>query len=542
MEWVDFIAYGLVFAKILLIVVGVIFFISGIDDLFIDLYYLIRAAYRRLFIKPKFPKRSEERLKSEPEKPLAVMIPAWQESAVIRPMLENTLRSLHYSNFRIFVGTYPNDPDTLREVDLVREKCDRVERIVCPHEGPTNKADCLNWVYQGIKLYEKLHGVQFEIFVMQDCEDIIHPLCYKLFNFLIPRKDMVQLPVMALEPRWYQFTPGHYIDEFAQLHYKDMVVRESLNHSIPAAGVGCAFSRRAFEVVAKSSHNQLFSVDSLTEDYDMGFRMREHGLKQVFVKFPVTRVASRRNFLTGRERPVAVDDMVCIREYFPVRFKAAMRQKSRWVVGIALQGWANLGWLDGVWTRYMLYRDRKSLVTNLMTLLGYVLVAVVVTVWTVTWVNPDAYRFPPLLEQGTWLWYLVLANAALLVWRMGFRAYCVFRLYGVAQALLSLPRMVWGNVVNFAATCRAIVLYLRYLRTGDLIAWDKTAHSYPSEKELTSYHRKIGDLLLERRLVTVTQLTQALDQQKSNARRLGEILTDMGALEDNELARVLQTQ
>jgi len=33
---------------------------------------------------------------------------------------------------------------------------------------------------------------------MQDCEDVIHPLCYKLFNYLIPRIDMVQLPVESL--------------------------------------------------------------------------------------------------------------------------------------------------------------------------------------------------------------------------------------------------------------------------------------------------------------------------------------------------------
>jgi adsorption protein B len=306
--------------------------------------------------------------------------------------------------------------------------------------------------------------------------------------------------------------------------------------------VGCAFSRRALETVARSNNNQLFSVDSLTEDYDMGFRMREHGLKQVFVKFPVSRITSRKNPFTGREHPVEVDEMVCIREYFPARFQAAMRQKSRWVVGIALQGWANLGWVGGAWTRYMLYRDRKALITNLVTMLGYLIVAIVLAIWTSTWVDPDAYRFPPILERGTWLWYVILANAGLLLWRMVLRAYCVWRLYGIAQALLSLPRMVWGNVINFAATWRAITLYLRYLRTGKLIAWDKTAHAYPSEKELSSYHRKIGDLLLERRLVTVDQLMQALDRQKSNARKLGDILTDMGAVKANDVAAALQRQ
>ena len=540
---VDFVAIALVCVQMLLVFVSLAFLVSGLDDLFIDLCYLVRSGWRRLFVLPRHPRLTEEALRAEPEKPIAVMIPAWDESAVIRPMLENTLRSLNYDNFRIFVGVYPNDRATIEEVDKVREGWERVERIVCPHDGPTNKADCLNWIYQGIRLYEKEHGEEFQIFVMQDCEDIIHPLCYKLFNHLIPRKDMVQLPVMALETPWHQFTSGHYIDEFAQLHYKDLVVRELLNRSIPAAGVGCAFSRRALETVAASNRNQLFSIDSLTEDYDFGFRLKEHGMKQIFVKFPVTRRLTRRHWLTRQPREVEAPDMVCIREFFPSRFKAAVRQKSRWVVGITLQGWANLGWQGDWWTRYMLLRDRKSLLTNLINLLGYVVVVAVLAVWAAMALDPDgAWQYPPLVERDSWLWYVILANAGLLAWRITLRAWCVFRLYDLRQALLSVPRMVWGNVINFAATCRAIWLYQRYLRTGKLIAWDKTTHVFPSEAELRQYRRKLGDLLLERRLVSVAQLNHALEWQKHRPEPLGEILKDMGVVQERDLAMVLRRQ
>jgi bacteriophage N4 adsorption protein B len=424
----------------------------------------------------------------------------------------------------------------------VADRNDRVELVCCPHDGPTNKADCLNWVYQGIRRHERQHGIEFQIFVMQDCEDIVHPLAYKLINFLIPRKDMVQLPVFSLLPKWYQLTAGHYIDEFSQLHYKDLVVRELLCGSIPAAGVGCAFSRRAFQTVAGDNHNELFSTDSLTEDYDFGLRLKKHNLKQVFVKFPVSRVVTRNSFWSGKPRQVVVDDYVCIREYFPARFWAAVRQKSRWVVGITLQGWEHLGWRGNLWMRYMLFRDRKSLITNLVNILGYLIVPVVLGVWLANQIDPDAYRYPSILERGSWLWYVLLGNAGLLVARVLLRAYCTFRLYGITQALLSTPRMVWGNVINFCATCRAIKQYLRYLRTGKLIAWDKTSHVYPSEAELGHYRRKLGDLLLERRLITADQLNEALQQQKGIARRLGEILTEMGALGENDLELALQHQ
>lgn len=539
---VDLVAYLLVIMQVILILTCVVFFISGLDDLFIDLCYWIRVLYRKVFIIPRIQPLTEDKLLSVPEKPVAVMIPAWDESAVIQKMLENTAQALDYENFYIFVGSYPNDPDTQRAVELAREKHPRIQRTVCPHDGPTNKADCLNWIYQGIKLFEQENNIRFEIFVMQDCEDVIHPLCYKLFNYLIPRMDMIQLPVLSLETKWYQFTAGHYIDEFSQLHYKDLIVREILSRSIPAAGVGAAFSRRAFDTVCASNQNLLFSTNSLTEDYDFGFRLKQHGLKQAFVRLTVTRAAFKRKLFSRKIKEFKKKELICIREYFPSRFSAAVRQKSRWVVGIALQGWENLGWKWDLATKYMLYRDRRALITNIVNLMGYLVVLSVITVWLAIWLNPNTYHYPPLLEEGTWLWYLVIANGIFFILRIFHRAYCVYQLYNIKQAILSIPRMVLGNVINFFATARAIRLYINYLRTGSLIRWDKTAHSFPSEDELRAFKRKLGDLLLERRIVTVKQLEEALNLQQQKYRLLGEIFMDMGLIDQYQLSQVLQRQ
>jgi adsorption protein B len=510
-----------------------VFLLSGLDDLFIDICFAGRWVYRTLFIHPKCAPFTEEKLLQPPEQAVAIMIPAWDESAVIRPMLLNTLRALNYSNYHIFVGTYPNDTATQVEVEKVREQSDRVHRVVTRDDGPTNKADCLNWIYQGIRVFEKESGVRFEIFVMQDCEDVIHRLAYKVFNYLIPRKDMVQLPVLSLKRRWNQFTASHYIDEFAQLHYKDLIVREMLSGCVPAAGVGCAFSRRALERVGQQNHNQVFSIDSLTEDYDFGLRLKEAGLKQVFVRLDFGQKQVRRHWLTGRDRVVMVPDVVCIREFFPAAFRASVRQKARWVTGITLQGWEHIGWRGDFWTRYMLFRDRKSLLTNFVNVLGY---------FVVNAIAPDSYRYPSVLEEGTWVWYCILANAWLFGLRVVMRSYCTYRLYGLVQGLLAVPRMVWGNVINFMATARAVKLYTNYLRTGKLIAWDKTAHVYPSEEELGGQRRKLGDLLLERGLVTLDQLNEALRRQKEMKTVIGAVLRDMGVLSETDLKHALQAQ
>lgn len=63
-------------AKVLLYGVAVVFFISGIDDLFIDIYYGIRSLYRRLFILRKYRPLTEEQLLQVSEQPIAVLIPA----------------------------------------------------------------------------------------------------------------------------------------------------------------------------------------------------------------------------------------------------------------------------------------------------------------------------------------------------------------------------------------------------------------------------------------------------------------------------------
>lgn len=62
-----------------------------------------------------------------------------------------------------------------------------------------------------------------------------------------------------------------------------------------------------------------------------------------------------------------------IREFFPNTFKTAYRQKARWTLGIGLQGWSQVGWAGPLSTKYLLFRDRKGLVTSFVAILAYLL-------------------------------------------------------------------------------------------------------------------------------------------------------------------------
>jgi adsorption protein B len=146
------------------------------------------------------------------------------------------------------------------------------------------------------------------------------------------------------------------------------------------------------------------------------------------------------------------------------------------------------------------------------------------------------------VEKGTWLYYLILADTFFMFVRIFERFLCVRRFYNWGQAFLSIPRFVWGNIINFAATVRAIYLFVKFLWTGKLIAWDKTDHVLPTEEEMRKYRRKLGDLLLEKKFLTVPNLHKALAEQKNSNLPLGAVLLKMGLVKEDDLIQVLGMQ
>ena len=540
MDSPDFFFYLWLGMRVLFIGLLFIFVISGIDDLFLDLVYYARVIFRHLF-RRKFIKRvSLEQLNTVPEKPVAIMVPAWHEYDVISRMLMNSVGTIDYKNFVIFLGTYPNDEPTRLEALKVREIYPNIEVVTTPQNGPTNKADCLNWIYQGILLYEKNHAMQFAIVMMHDSEDIIHPLSLKFCNYLVPRVDFIQIPVYPLETPWYDFISGVYKDEFAESHVKNMRAREVLASALPSAGVGTAMSRAAIEFLANKRRNQIFDIRSLTEDYLLGLSLADMPGKKIFLQQEVERRVKRRSFWTGKETVKVMGEPIATREFFPNTFAASTRQKARWVLGIGIQGW-HAGWTHRLGDNYCLYRDRKGIPANLVIVVAYV----VMVYWWVCWMishHSSTVAIPPLVERDEIYSQLFFVVFVLLIWRLLNRALCTGLIYGPLDAALSLPRLLVSNVVNFWATILAIRRYINSRLTGKEPEWGKTAHAWPTESQMRNYHRKVGDLLLECRLINTEQLKSALEIQKRDGRKLGEVLVTMGVLTEADLKRVLSDQ
>ncbi|MCI3287953.1 glycosyltransferase, partial [Escherichia coli] len=139
MDWLlDVFATWLYGLKVIAITLAVIMFISGLDDFFIDVVYWVRRIKRKLSVYRRYPRMSYRELYKPDEKPLAIMVPAWNETGVIGNMAELAATTLDYENYHIFVGTYPNDPDTQRDVDEVCARFPNVHKVVCARPGPTS--------------------------------------------------------------------------------------------------------------------------------------------------------------------------------------------------------------------------------------------------------------------------------------------------------------------------------------------------------------------------------------------------------------------
>jgi len=505
--------------------IAAIFFISGLDDLFIDFSYLFRSRREK-----SYP--TLEEINSIPMKKIALFIPAWREEKVIGDMLRHTLSSVDYPDYEVFVGVYPNDWATQGEVNQVMKFHSILHKVICPHDGPTNKADNLNWIYQGMLLEEKKGGKRFNIIVQHDAEDIIHPTSFKLYNYLIPNCDMVQIPVFPLEqPVRKNWVYGTYMDEFAELHTKDLLVRGDIKGIIPSAGVGTGFHRQTLAELADIFQNQIFNVNNLTEDYEIGIRLSRAGKKVAFVEGVKRNNQGKKGF-----------ESIATREFFPRRLMDVLRQRSRWVTGITMQSWEQTGWKGSLAQKYTLWRDRKSSVTNLVNLLAYgVVITCLAHFIAFSFYNYSLLSAPLFPKYSLW-WWLVVVDTTILFERLAYRFNAVNKIYGRKQAFASIPRLVVSNFVNFLATLSAFKIYLGAKLTGRVIPWTKTAHAFPTEGQLKEYRRKLGDLLVERRLLTESQLEEALLKQKRVRKKLGEILIELGYISEEDFVAVFSEQ
>jgi adsorption protein B len=487
--------------------------LSGIDDLIVDLFWAFHWLKDKLRPSARLFPPGERQLDAAPQRRIAILVPLWKEHEVIGRMLEHNLAAIRYTDYHIFAGCYPNDAATQAAVRAVATRFPNVHLALCPHDGPTSKADCMNSIFQHLMREEKRLGKYFDVIVTHDAEDLVHPEELRWINYYSARFDFVQTPVLPLATPFREFMHGIYCDEFAENHTRDMAVRPLSGGFVPSCGVGTGYRRDALEKLARARGNRIFEPEALTEDYVNGLRMFRLGCTQAFV--PIMRARGGGGFMATRE-------------YFPRDWNAALRQRTRWVTGIALQGWQQFGWRGKPGEIYWLWRDRKGLIGNPLSLLANLIFfyGVATSLWA---------RTTPLEVR------LGIATLTLQVLRTLVRMVCVGRVYGVRFSLGVPLRAVYANFLNTAATFRAVGEYTLARVRHRPLRWLKTEHAYPSRTALLADKRKLGEILVGSGALSRATLAAALKTRPSSL-RLGEHLVSSGALRQETVYQALSFQ
>jgi bacteriophage N4 adsorption protein B len=440
----------------LLLFAAVFFLIGALDDVLVDGIYLWLKARGKLVTR----RRNRAALTARPlSEPGAVFIPAWSEASVIGETLRHLSKSWQQRDLRIYIGCYRNDPATIAAVIAAAHADPRVRVVVHDRDGPTTKADCLNRLYQAMCADEQRTGRPFGMVVFHDAEDVVDPAALGLLDEAIAGgANFVQLPVEPMVQRagsWLNRQLGsHYCEEFAEAHGKGLVVRDALGAAVPGAGVGCAVARPTLRRLAASQPGAVpFAADSLTEDYELGLEIGAAGGLCRFI----------------RERG---DDgrLIATRAYFPARLDHVVGQKTRWIHGIALQGWDRIGWGGSLIESWMRARDRRGPFAALVLLTGYALI--VLTALGAVAILAGVIEPRPLspLLKG-----LLMANLVAFAWRVVWRFAFTTSSYGCAEGVRAVLRIPLANVVAIMAGRRAMMAYMRNLQ-GSALVWHKTPH------------------------------------------------------------------
>lgn len=437
---------------------AVVFAIFGMDDLAVDTLFIAGVADPvRIAPDPSAPLQSD----------FALFIPAWTESAVIGAMLDHCMAAWPSPRLSIYVGVYPNDLATIMAVTSRVARDHRVRMVVNARPGPTTKGDCLNNLWRRHQQDRAAGRVGTGAIILQDAEDVVDRAALPLFDQALRTADYVQLPVIPLMDDGHHWIRRHYCDEFAESHGKELAIRAALGAPLPTAGVGCAFRVELLDRLAGATGP--FPADSLTEDYELGLRLGALGGNAEFVRAATS---------DGR--------LVASRGFFPERIDTAVRQKTRWLRGNALEGWYRIGWarppsaslartLVSYW---MLWRDRRVLVAAVAIFAAYVAMLLGLVA-----LGLQSLTDTPIAAGGPAAWLLAVFNLLLLLWRLAMRGWFTARLYGWRQGAMAVLRQPVSNIILIMTAWRALLGHWRGL-AGQPLVWDKTVHAFPDPSQL----------------------------------------------------------
>jgi len=241
---------------------------------------------------------------------IAVIVPAFREENVIGRTLDFLVKATETYDLKlvkVYVGTYPNDPDTRRIVgEFERNYPSLIEEVVNPKPGPTTKAQNLNNVYENIKRKD------FDLIGIHDAEDFIPSNIFDATNYWYIRRIRndeklagLQFAVRA-KPDNYSLTDLVYL---LMLRSSNLFLTAKNRGFVPSHGTGTYYKKETLDEILKR-RGYVWDEKNFTEDFEISLYLYYVLGKSLFyIPYPY------------------------IEEYFPSSFERAIKQLSRWAYG-----------------------------------------------------------------------------------------------------------------------------------------------------------------------------------------------------------------
>jgi len=109
------------------------------------------------------------------------------------------------------------------------------------------------------------------------------------------------------------------------------------------------------------------------------------------------------------------------------------------------------------------------------------------------------------------------------------------RVYGLFPGLLSIPRIFVSNIINMHSFGKALFQFYSGKKAPEKVKWSKTKNTFPLKEQLGSYGRKLGDILLQKNMISKKELIDALQNQKINKKKLGTILVEKTLVSEEDI-------
>lgn len=522
------------------LIYAILVILLSIDNIFWEIYYFILKRTKKM----KDDTLSIKDLESVTPKLLAIIIAAYNEENVLEAVIENIIDTQEYpaSMYHIFIGVYPNDPKTKEIAEKIDKKYSHVHSITHVLEGPSSKADNINNVIENMYKYEAENNLRFKGIIIHDSEDIVHPYEFLLDNYLFETKSALQIPVFPLQemPRlsnlFTNLVSGTYADEFAENHVRTLYARNAANAFVPSAGTGFGLRRDVLESFPDSN---VFPVGSLTEDFKLSLQLKEKGFDVYYPLETVTRLDYQKNEKI---------EFIATRSMFPKTYKAAVKQKTRWIYGITMQSFKLKDILFSknlnLQSKYSLYKDWKAKFANLLILPGYIVLTY--------FIFSLFLDIPIMYPMYSLSWYLVVFLTLLMAQKQFVRFFAVKKVYGIRSALMAslippfLPlRLVVGNFINFHATFNAWRMKIFKPKKKDnknkknkhKPKWSKTDHEFLEKNILKRFKRNTGDDLLKKELISIENLNKALNMANTKKMFIGETIVALDLVPEIEVIK-----